>query len=88
MLKHKPQLVLLDDNLELSADRACDSIPYLRRVGYDGPIVIVSGIATRKRRLKLMAAGAAKVLHKDNVDSVRSNEAMPGILDTIGFDMA
>ena len=61
VLKHKPQLVLRDDNLELSTDRACGSIPYLRRVGYEGPIVIVSGTATRKRRLKLMAAGAAEV---------------------------
>ncbi len=88
VLKHKPHLVLRDYNLELSTDRACDCIPYLRRVGYDGPIGIVSGTAIRKWRLKLMAAGAAEVLHKDNVDSIRSNETMRGILDTIGFDMA
>lgn len=87
VLKSKPQLILLDDNLELSADRACDSIPYLRRVGFDGPIVVVSGIATRKRRLELLAAGAAEVLHKDDVDSVRINEVLPGILDSIGFEL-
>mgnify|MGYP001814764678 FL=1 len=87
VLKAKPQLILLDDNLELSADRACDSIPYLRRVGFDGPIVVVSGIATRKRRLELLAAGAAEVLHKDDVDSVRINEVLPGILDSIGFEL-
>lgn len=87
VLKHKPQLILLDDNLELSADRACDSIPYLRRVGYEGPIVVVSGVATRRRRMDLMKAGAAEVLHKDDVDSVRINEVLPGILDTVGFEM-
>ena len=87
VLKHKPQLILLDDNLELSADRACDSIPYLRRVGYEGPIVVVSGVATRRRRMDLIKAGAAEVLHKDDVDSVRINEVLPGILNTIGFEM-
>jgi len=87
VLKHKPQLILLDDNLELSADRACDSIPYLRRVGYEGPIVVVSGVATRRRRMDLMKAGAAEVLHKDDIDSVRINEVLPGILDTVGFEM-
>ena len=87
MLKLKPQLILLHDNLELSADRACDLIPYLRRVEFDGPIV-VSGVATRKRRLELLAAGAAEVLQKDDVDSVRVNEVLPGILDSIGFNLA
>ena len=87
VLKHKPQLILLDDNLELSADRACDSIPYLRRVGYEGPIVVVSGVATRRRRMDLMKAGAAEVLHKDDIDSVRINEVLPSILDTVGFEM-
>ena len=87
VLKHKPQLILLDDNLELSADRACDSIPYLRRVGYEGPIVVVSGVATRRRRMDLMKAGAAEVLHKDDIDSVRINEVLPGILGTVGFEM-
>lgn len=87
VLKHKPQLILLDDNLELSADRASDSIPYLRRIGYAGPIVVVSGVATRRRRMDLMKAGAAEVLHKDDVDSVRINEVLPGILDTVGFEM-
>ena len=87
VLKQKPQLILLDDHLELSADRACDSIPYLRRVGYEGPIVVVSGVATRRRRMDMIKAGAAEVLHKDDVDSVRINEVLPGILNTIGFEM-
>lgn len=85
VMKQHPELIMLDDNLELSNDRACDSIPYLRRVGYTGPIVVISGVATRKRRLDLIAAGAAEVLHKDDVDSVRINEVLPEILQTVGF---
>ncbi|MCH9808351.1 MAG: response regulator [Alphaproteobacteria bacterium] len=85
VMKGHPELVLLDDNLELSNDRANDSIPFLRRVGYEGPIVVISGVATRKRRLDLMAAGAAEVLHKDDVDSVRINEILPEILANVGF---
>lgn len=86
VMKQPPQLILLDDDLKLSADRACDSIPYLRRIGYEGPIVVVSGIATRNRRKDLMDAGAAEVLHKDDVDSVRINEILPRIISSIGFE--
>lgn len=85
VMNKTPQLILLDDDLKLSADRACDSIPYLRRIGYEGPIVVVSGIATRNRRKDLMDAGAAEVLHKDDVDSTRINEVLPDILTAIGF---
>lgn len=85
VMKRPPQLIVLDDDLKLSSDRTCESIPYLRRIGYEGPIVVVSGIATRSRRKDLMEAGAAEVLHKDDVDSVRINEVLPGILEAIGF---
>ncbi len=85
VMKERPELILLDDNLDLSSDRACDSIPYLRRVGYDGAIVVISGVATKKRRLDLMEAGAAEVLHKDDVDSVRINEILAEILTAVGF---
>ncbi|MBU2581891.1 MAG: response regulator [Alphaproteobacteria bacterium] len=86
VMKKTPQLILLDDDLKLSADRAHESIPYLRRIGFEGPIVVVSGIATRNRRKDLMEAGAAEVLHKDDVDSVRINEVLPKILSAVGFE--
>lgn len=85
VLKRIPQLIFLDDNLDLSNDRACESIPYLRRVGFEGPIVVISGVATRNRRLDLKAAGAAEVIHKDDVDSVRINELLRDILAAMGF---
>ncbi|MEQ8824982.1 MAG: response regulator [Filomicrobium sp.] len=85
VIKATPQLIMLDDHLNLSSDRAHDSIPYLRHTGYEGPIIVVSGLATRKRRAELMEAGAAEVLHKDDLDSVRINEVLPDIMRNVGF---
>lgn len=85
VMKATPQLIMLDDHLDLSSDRAHDSIPYLRHTGYEGPIIVVSGLATRKRRAELMEAGAAEVLHKDDLDSVRINEVLPDIMRNVGF---
>jgi DNA-binding NarL/FixJ family response regulator len=73
VLKKMPDLVLLDDILKPN-DTATQSIPYLQRAGYDGPIVVVSGQVTRQRRAELKKAGAAEVIHKDSVDSVELAE--------------
>ena len=70
-----PSLTFLDDILKPSAD-AFLSIPELRRAGYDGPIIVVSGAVTQSRRTRLMAGGATDVIHKDDVDSVRVAEAV------------
>ncbi len=75
VLSQKPELVFLDDCLKPS-DTATDSIPFLRRAGFDGPIVVISGQVTRSRRQVLMGVGATEVIHKDEVDSVRLAEAM------------
>jgi DNA-binding NarL/FixJ family response regulator len=79
VLANRPELIFLDDVLKPS-DNALDTIPFLRRAGYTGPIVVVSGQVTRKRRIELMAAGANDVIHKDDVDSVRLAEAMIRVL--------
>lgn len=75
VLKKKPQLIFLDDILKPS-DRATDTIPFLRRAGYDAPIVVISGQVTKKRRLELIGAGAIDVIHKDDLDSVSLGEAL------------
>lgn len=75
VLMKKPEIVFLDDILKPSDD-ASQTIPFLRRAGFDGPIVVVSGQATRSRRTVLLAAGANEVIHKDDVDSVRLTEAL------------
>ncbi|MEO1206768.1 MAG: response regulator [Pseudomonadota bacterium] len=78
VLERQPQLILLDDALKPS-DTATDTIPFLHRAGYDGPIVVISGQVTRRRRTELMAAGATDVIHKDDVESVRIRECLAKI---------
>lgn len=75
IIARKPELVFLDDVLKPS-DNASQTIPYLRRAEYAGPIVVVSGQVTKNRRNDLLAAGATDVIHKDDVDSVRLAEAL------------
>lgn len=75
VMQKKPDLVFLDDVLKPS-DEAHQTIPFLRRAGYEGPIVVVSGRVTRQRRAALLDAGATDVIHKDDVDSVRLAEAL------------
>ncbi len=75
VIEKKPELVFLDDYLKPS-DNATHTIPFLRRCGYAGPIVIVSGAVDRQRRTTLLKAGAVDVIHKDDLDSVRIAEAL------------
>ena len=78
LAKH-PEVVFLDDILKPS-DSATDTIPFLRRAGYEGPIIVVSGAVTKKRRLALTAIGASDVIHKDEIDSVRLAESLINML--------
>lgn len=75
VIARKPGIVFLDDYLKPN-DNASHTIPFLQRAGYDGPIVVVSGQVDRQRRALLMGAGAADVIHKDDLDSVRVAEAL------------
>jgi DNA-binding NarL/FixJ family response regulator len=75
VLAKSPDILFLDDILKPSDD-ATQTIPFLRRAGYTGPIILVSGQVTRTRRPVLIAAGADDVVHKDDVDSVRLTEAL------------
>ena len=75
VIEKKPQIVFLDDYLKPN-DNATQTIPFLRRCGYTGPIIVVSGAVDRHRRTTLVKAGAIDVIHKDDLDSVRIAEAM------------
>jgi DNA-binding response OmpR family regulator len=75
VLARKPDLVFLDDLLK-PTDTASHSLPFLRRAGYDGPVIVISGQVTRNRKAELLALSAAEVIHKDDVDSVRVTEAL------------
>lgn len=83
VIARKPEMIFLDDILKPSDD-ASQTIPFLRRAGYDGPIVVVSGQVTRTRRTFLLGAGATDVIHKDDVDSVRLTEALQRVFKATG----
>ena len=75
VIARMPELIFLDDVLK-PTDNASQTLPFLRRAGYTGPVIVVSGQVTRSRRTLLIEAGAADVIHKDDVDSVRLAEAL------------
>lgn len=75
VIERHPELIFLDDYLKPS-DNATQTIPFLRRCGYAGPIIVVSGQVDRLRRATLVKAGAIDVIHKDDLDSVRIAEAL------------
>lgn len=75
VLAHMPDIVFLDDILKPS-DTAANSIPFIRRAKYEGPLIVLSGQATRSRKAELLSLGASEVIHKDDVDSVRLKEAL------------
>ena len=75
VIERRPEVVFLDDYLKPN-DNATQTIPFLRRCGYEGPIVVVSGAVDRSRRSMLIKAGAVDVIHKDDLDSVRISEAL------------
>lgn len=78
VIERKPDLIFLDDHLP-PKDNATQTIPFLRRCNYDGPIVIISGMLTPKRAAELTRAGAAAAIHKDKVDSGSIEEALARI---------
>lgn len=78
VMEKRTDLVLLDDILKPSDD-ATHTIPLLRRAGFEGPIIVISGQVTRTRRPVLLDAGASDVIHKDDVDSVKLLEALQAL---------
>lgn len=75
VMQHRFDLVFLDDYLK-PTDRAVQTIPFLRRAGYSGHIIVLSGLLDKGRRLELRAAGAGETIHKDDINSARIGEAI------------
>ena len=69
VLASPPDMLFLDDYLEQS-DSALDTIPMVRRAGYQGPIIVLSGEWDRERAIALKRAGASDSMHKENINSV------------------
>lgn len=68
VLERVPDIVFLDDYLQ-PGDSATETVPYLRRAGYKGHIIVVSGEIDRIRRTELLSIGATDTIHKDDVDA-------------------
>ena len=68
LLAKLPDLVMLDDYMG-PTDRADDALPLIRRAGFMGPIVVVSGELNRHRRTQLLRLGVADAINKDDLDS-------------------
>lgn len=77
VLAEQPDLVFLDDYLKPN-DTANETIPFLRRAGFEGHIIVISSELDRQRRLRLIEAGASEALHKDDVDSAKIADALVG----------
>jgi DNA-binding NtrC family response regulator len=61
-----PDLVFLDDRLG-PAGSANIHLPQVRRMGFSGPIVVMSGLMTRERRAEVVRLGAFDGMHKDDL---------------------
>ena len=70
-----PDMLFLDDYLK-PHDSALETLPMVRRAGYEGPIIVISGEVDRPRNLELCRAGASETIHKDDVNSVKICEAL------------
>ena len=69
VLREAPHLMIMDDVLAPN-DTALSVMPLLRRASYAGPIVIASRVTSEARTRKLLDAGAAFVVNKDDFDTV------------------
>ena len=77
----RPDLVFLDDRLGQMGS-ATVNVPNLRRMGFTGPLVVVSGMMLRERRAELMRLGVHEALHKDDLDSERLIRLFLQLLDS------
>ena len=87
VIERKPDVLFLDDVLPPN-ENAMQTIPFLRKAGYEGPIIIVSGRADRVRSAQLKVAGAIDAIHKDNMDSVRLGEALSRVRQAVQVEKA
>lgn len=83
LIAKRPDLVLLDDYMG-PVDRAHDALPLIRRAGFDGPVVVVSGQLTRSRRLELLKLGVADAINKDDLDSGSIGKVLVQLAERLG----
>ncbi len=79
--KQMPDLVVVDDFIP-PVDRAESSINSFRRFGYDGPIIVVSGMLTKQRRREISRLQPLAMLHKDEIDSFSVTEVLLRLVES------
>jgi DNA-binding NarL/FixJ family response regulator len=76
----RPDIVLLDDRMP-DGSGAEATVPALRAAGFEGHVLLVSGLLSRLRQAALgRLGGIDAIIHKDEADSVSLTEA---ILDAL-----
>lgn len=80
-----PDLVFLDDRLGHTGN-ALTTLPLIRKIGFQGPVIVVSGMMTRQRRTAVMQAGAFETLHKDDFETLSLIEILLRVLDAHSQD--
>jgi len=70
-----PDLLFLSDLIEAGGE-AADNIPYLRRGGFGGAIVVVTQDYNRRRCHALETLGAAAVMQRDSLSTLDLGELL------------
>jgi len=70
-----PDLLFLSDLIE-AGGAATDNIPYLRRGGFDGAIVVVTQDYNRRRCHALETLGATAVMQRDSLSTLDLGELL------------
>lgn len=73
--EQSPDLIVLDDHLP-PLDRAESSMRSFRRFGCEAPVIVVSGILTRMRRIELAQLQVLYIMDKDDVNTFTFAEAL------------
>ena len=77
-----PQLVFAD-NLS-QADTAFATTLKLRGIGYEGPVVVVTGNRDPVKKQQLFAAGVVDIVDKDDLDSALLAKTLAKVRESLG----
>lgn len=75
LAERRPDLIFLADQMPPGTS-ALDALAILRRCGYPGPVIVIGGRSDKRHERALVEAGAADVLDRDQIDSVRVSESL------------
>ena len=68
-------VIFIDDRIS-GIEKFETSMPQLRKAGFAGPVIVVSGFLSPERRRMLFELGAVDAIHKDDIEALRVSEAI------------